>query len=1445
MSLDNLDPSYPIIFFPIRIETKYANSANGGRKLRLRFYPDQISINNFDPRLTRKEVKDARDYWRAIIDNGTSHRDSAWIKLANQYGLPRAAYITKAVINYDPDSQADPVTPSFKTDAEIPQREEDDNLVARCSLLPSRFRVYGKFNDPALKVIHGRGERIPELLQIDPFQNIDSEAGKWVTDFKVALEKGMAIELSLTEQQYNSGFKYIIAYGVRDRKAHTPERTKQEIENLFTAHRYNTGLRLLKQGTPTNLVKERPKERDGQAFFSPHHPSHSDAITYRSVEFEALDKEQQGQIVLHKSDGRILERLLGLDNIADGLLNANNNDQLTAACMSSALWPAVLGYFMDRFANIEGLNVRSFQNHFVKYVSAQGRVPPICVGKTPYGILPVTILSNWEDKELLAGTDHIRSFFVGLKNRWRRFVENVPTVMRNDDDSNSNSNGDPSSENNLINILSMEAVSHTYNVRGFRSINYISDFIHEILQKPTQSSEDLVVKNELLLNILLKLTFEFIPDGALKGLYDITPGRGISQIDFRMVSPQKEGEEEDEEEVDDSPPEYIEKMYNDIKGTDRNFLKTTKDQMKITGIGPSDFDPLLLRLLRYSASLLGKKDDQEEIEKFVESLEILRNLKPDRLKTLMLQTLDLVSYRLDAWICSFANQRLDHLRETKEKGLYAGAFGWIENLMPRAESQTSEGGYIQAPSYVHAAASAVLRNGYLIHANDREKKDLFKINLNSERTKDALELINGIQNTPLPELLGYKLERRLHDTKIDYLIDEFRKHFPLNKDDLKKLEHAIEQRQERIVPRNVTDGLAVFKNWKRLVDSISSFDAGEIKEFMKRDSHVPGWQAFFIEISKKYAADQEEKILNLINQLKPELNFLLDKMDGLSDLCIAESVFQAVGGNFSRSGAVLDGMSGDGQIPTPEISMTPRTGPRQTQRIALAFEVEPLENLILRGTDNNIPWTSPRKLAEPNVNDLLKTYIGDVSFWIDFKDESGTVTTTKELSLKELDLEAIDLLYIENSELDARLHYFAKSRGFTNYYIRYEQKDLAPEQIEKRSLVDLQFLIKALRQTMIQGRPFGISDLIPPNQSIQNELLLHTVREIFQRYYDLILLLLQTLDELRSAKSDVTEAGIVKKRLALIKAGFFASEFAVPVSPEGNILESQEELDRKIDVAMKELTSRLPHQDDQGGKLLQWKSMLEREGEAAFLESIVNELSGEPQNKRKYLKTIDLLIEQMRKILNINSFLIASPFTISSDTKLKTSSEINSKVSKWIQKTSYVRPQMKLLDEIITYNQIFASSYFTYFCDEGKFMQSAEILEKQKEHVNPVSLVLVISIKAGEQDNTNFPRNLAAIVTDEWTDKIVSKEQDTHIAYHYNAPNAEAPQCLLLAVSPNDQHKWDRESIRRVILDTLELAKLRAVDYRSVKDLRHFLPTVLLNSHGEDIFINLFNEDFR
>ena len=1421
----DLDNKFPIIFFPVRMETKYLvpPAGAGSPKLRIRFYPDQIAFNSFDPRLTTKEVEDARTYWQES-QNAEEKKNLAWLKLADQYTLPRAAYISKAVINYDPNLEPDPINPTLKPDNQIPLREESDNLSAYSELLPRRFTVYGNFKKSGLQNIRVVGNAIPKSLQLNPLDDADTKEADWVTDFDIAVEEGMAIEVDLTEEQYESGFDYLLAFGICDN--FSPEETKLKIEKLFTGHRFSHGLRLVKQGTATNLVKESNVEK---SFASPRQHTQEDKLTYRSIEFGGLEADVPGSVALHSPDGRILSRALGLDNVTNGLVNANNYDQLAAVSMLVALWPSVLSYFLVKFANIQGLDLGKLKRYFIKYVSAQGIIPPISVGKTPYGILPVTLLPNWEDKVLLTGTDQIKTFFGHLKKRWTKYIDRVPTVMSNNSDISEN----------LLNILSMDAFSQKYNVRGLRSLNYIADFIFEVLGKKNNgqqivSGQDLIIKNKLLLNILLKLTFPTIPEGVLSSFYENSLGSGISEIQYDLVN--------NSENENDSTPDYIEKIHADIKGPNKNFLKTTKDQAAIPPTAPTNSDPLLLRLLRYSASLIGEKNDPQDIEEFLESLEVLKNLNSDRLKTLMLQTLDLVSYRLDSWLTSFANQRLDHLRATKDKGAYVGAYGWIENLIPKKQKVTQEGGYIQASSYAHAAASAVLRNGYITHSNDPVKRDLLKININSERTKEALEMINGIVHTPLPELLGYKLERRLHDADIDYLIDEFRKHFPLSKNDNKKLENETGTALERVEPRNLTDGLVVFKVWKRLIEEMGTLPANaiNIRNFMDGDNVVPGWKPFYSEIKDKYG-QTDEKINRLIDQLKPQLDFLLEQMDGVSDLCLAESVYQAVNGNFSRAGAVLDGMSGDGLIPLPEIAATPRSGYRRTQRIALAFEADIISNLELTDPNNTLHWTNPKKLSEPNFNKLLNSYFGTISFWIDIKDDSGNVTSTEEISLIDIGFEPIDLLYTEISEINHRINYHAKSRGFDNYEIRYEKKDSTSDQSEKRTLVDVQFMIKSLREMVAHGRALNFSDFQNSNQTTEEQYL-QNIMNVFQRYYNLILLLLHTIDELEIAKDDVTDLGIAKKRKALINASFFESQYSNLLTIEGGIIGSASELDQKIEKAILELKARLPERDSQKQKLVEWKSMFESQGSQIFLRSLVDELSGHAENARKYVKSIEFLVNQIRKIFNIQTFLVLSPFGVTGNEELISSSEINSRISKWIQKASYVRPRVKLLDEIITYNQILESSDFSFYCDETKFKKTAVTLNDENEEVNPISLILAFS-KDAEDNQIGEPltelSGITGIVADDWTEKIVSREQDTHIAFHYNAPNSEAPQCLLLAVSPNDFHVWDEPSIRKVILETLTLSKLRGVDYASIKELRHFLPTSILNSYGENTFVNL------
>ena len=85
------------------------------------------------------------------------------------------------------------------------------------------------------------------------------------------------------------------------------------------------------------------------------------------------------------------------------------------------------------------------------------------------------------------------------------------------------------------------------------------------------------------------------------------------------------------------------------------------------------------------------------------------------------------------------------------------------------------------------------------------------------------------------------------------------------------------------------------------------------------------------------------------------------------------------------------------------------------------------------------------------------------------------------------------------------------------------------------------------------------------------------------------------------------------------------------------------------------------------------------------------------------------------------------------------------------------------------------------------------------------------------------------IALDEWMEIIPNKMETTGITLNYNQPNAVPPQSLLLAVSPVLTGTWDWEDLVHTLLDTLEMAKNRAVepDHIDQSALSHILPGVL------------------
>jgi len=87
-------------------------------------------------------------------------------------------------------------------------------------------------------------------------------------------------------------------------------------------------------------------------------------------------------------------------------------------------------------------------------------------------------------------------------------------------------------------------------------------------------------------------------------------------------------------------------------------------------------------------------------------------------------------------------------------------------------------------------------------------------------------------------------------------------------------------------------------------------------------------------------------------------------------------------------------------------------------------------------------------------------------------------------------------------------------------------------------------------------------------------------------------------------------------------------------------------------------------------------------------------------------------------------------------------------------------------------------------------------------------------------------RPLAGLMVDEWVEGVPNATETTGLTFHFNRPNARAPQAILLAVPPDDRLTWDVETLEATLLETLELAKLRLVDPSALGEVGQFLPAL-------------------
>jgi hypothetical protein len=175
----------------------------------------------------------------------------------------------------------------------------------------------------------------------------------------------------------------------------------------------------------------------------------------------------------------------------------------------------------------------------------------------------------------------------------------------------------------------------------------------------------------------------------------------------------------------------------------------------------------------------------------------------------------------------------------------------------------------------------------------------------------------------------------------------------------------------------------------------------------------------------------------------------------------------------------------------------------------------------------------------------------------------------------------------------------------------------------------------------------------------------------------------------------------------------------------------------------------------------------------------------------------------------------------------------------WFQRIARVRDGAARLNEVLLYAEtIGAADTLGFQVAQLPLPESSMAPDRWVGLATDVLKGGKMSLVAHAPLEFDPEKSLAGLLIDAWDEVVPNRAETTAVAFHYDAPGAQAPQAILLAVSPDLNRQWDEETLAAVINETLDLTKLRAVDpdvLADHTDLGHYLPATYLarNKGGE------------
>ena len=817
-------------------------------------------------------------------------------------------------------------------------------------------------------------------------------------------------------------------------------------------------------------------------------------------------------------------------------------------------------------------------------------------------------------------------------------------------------------------------------------------------------------------------------------------------------------------------------------------------------------------LLNYqSVPLLDTEDDgvassvimSGESPKFPQLMEALRKditkeeASDEKLRQCILEFFDLFNYRLDAWLMGLLNYKIRTSLNKNGHKLSLGCFGWVFNLkesLKKDEERKNE--YILAPSVNQAITGAVLRSSYNNSLRNKDRDYSMSVNLSSERVRSAIRIIEGIRNgLSVGCVLGSDLERLIHEAykkdsrcELDACIYPLRCMFPL-------------------VPQKI-DG--------KTADDITVLNGASLLEAYRKANNKLKWLKGLRLFDGLNATLKYQTLLQLIDRID-------DEYDALTDVVLSESVYKLTQGNTDAVDALMQAMEEMRNIPMPDVVNIPITSAQIDGHMVVALDVE------AQSKESDILSN-----VEPKVNAWITQMLGTPA-------EIGvTFASDAEKGNSVLDYRSLGDLGISASEM---VYLSANSKAFdsllkTLYWVKegvFPQIDRSMGAVDW-TLQEVQLAADDMRSLLAESRMLRNEDMVKEtghaSQAVYDSLS-STYDWTMKRVNELLQKMQRLLNEQAivqdSTKPDYNQVAMpdefmmeaVKLMVDCFRLGQFAALDGVDdgllIGGKKLIANNQEWLatvgrQHAFFQQMNHVYSNLQLKSDEA------KAMVEKATEknhTVYMDAI-----------RHLLVADFLLVPAFRPDEMVDGKELLRQCTTNCFGNIDAMG-----MERFLSDMATVEQPMMYLHQLRMYGkcndldvpeilpvQFPANSegkqeWLGTQVSDGSLVKDAFVYMV----MNPGTMVESMMME-------DEPK-MAGIVVDHWIERIPYQNQTAAVAFNYDQPDAEAPQTLLLAVSPYFEKRrrrkcWSDKRMLNTMKSAIHMVKCRAVNPEMISNQR-------------------------